>query len=186
MKNLILVKVNRVSFSCFRKNITIRKLTNKQFSSNLKSSYDISINNKKELNPILNYLDILNLPKYKIYKAKELELLKKNMIQALENDMKNPKHREEIEKKLIAVQHLLINYEKYEKLLETISNNIDINPDVSKNSQKKIEIIKKDDRFIINLNDLAQRYIYLGVIFNKRIRAENPDKVNNLVFLLTL
>lgn len=169
----------------FNKNKLFTHIFNKRFCTSMKTPKDISIKNTNDTNSIANHINNLNLPRDKLFKQADLEFLKQNMLSEIQEIKSNSNYKEDLERKLISLQHLLINYENYSKFIEIIRKT-DSKPKINKNSNRKIEIIKKDDRLIINLNDLTQKNIYLSVLFNKRIRAENPEKVNNLMFLLTL
>jgi len=168
----------------FKMNKVYCNISNKRKCTNLKTP-DLINKNKQETNSILNDIENLNFRKDKLYKKNDLEILKQNIISLIQDDKGNDQNKDEIERKLHSIQNLLINYENYSKFIE-LSQISETNQYLNKNSHRKIEIIKKDDRLIINLNDLTKKNIYLGVILNKRIRAENPDKVNNLIFLFTL
>jgi len=172
--NNLKIKINKVHIF----------VLNNTFCTNLKITSDI-VKNKKEIYSISNHIDMLNLPNNKLLKKADLEILKKNFINVIQTDKIDAEKKSTKERELISLEFLIINYENYSKFIE-ISRNSYNNPDINKIGQRKIEIIKKDDRLIINLNDLTHKNTYLGVILNKKIRAENPDKVNNLNFFITL
>ncbi len=182
------------------KNISFTNFLNRKFSTkqNFNSSSNdklnisaITINNKNEISNLIKHMDNLNLPKDKPVKKEDLEYLFKNFSNNIKQENLNvlTDNQNNEKDKIVSLQYLLINYDNYSKYLELskphINQNI-VKKNNINNSNKKIEIIKKDDKFIINLNDLADKNVYLGVIVNKRIRFENPDKVNNIIFFISL
>jgi len=196
MKNIFMFQKN---IFCL-KNISFTNFLNRKFSTkqNFNSSSNdklnisaITINNKNEISNLIKHMDNLNLPKDKPVKKEDLEYLFKNFSNNIKQENLNvlTDNQNNEKDKIVSLQYLLINYDNYSKYLELskphINQNI-VKKNNINNSNKKIEIIKKDDKFIINLNDLADKNVYLGVIVNKRIRFENPDKVNNIIFFISL
>jgi len=175
-----------------RKLIYDNKLLKRFFSSNIKNSiiktndkYNLGQIHKNEIITIINHIEILNLPKNKILRKEELELLlnKRRNKYSRDNNIIKENYTNDENQILISLQYLIINYENYIKFIELgrYSNN-----NINKNESNKIEIIKKEDRFIINFHNLTKKNIYLGILFNRKIRLENSDKFNNLMFLFIL
>lgn len=148
----------------------------------------ISLNNKNEIIMLKKHLEILKFSSNKVLNKEEIEKqfhltlkhkrdLESKTLPSL--DTQEKLLIDEYNTKLVSLEYLLINFESYQYLCN--NENYAINSRTR--GSKKIHIIKKGDKFLINLNYLAEKNVYLGIILSRKIRLENLDKLNNLIFI---